>query len=327
MKINLLKYILIFFTLSGNLLSGQDVKVDATLDTSKIWLGDHLNYSFVIEQPADLSLKIPVLKDTLCKSVEILAGPLIDSAILDGNRIRIKGSYLITSFDSGFYEIPPFYAELREETGVKRYYSDYNYLEVLRVRIAPADTTTKIFDIIEPYKAPLSFSEVIPWIFLVALVIIAAWLAWKYARRLFRPSDQPEIAVLPDPAHIIAFRELEILKNEELWQKNQLKTYYSRLTEIVRSYLDNRFNVNSLELTTSETLEALVRKGFKQDGPYNKLKEVLTSADMVKFAKFIPGRDDHTRYFEMSWSFVDETMEKTDASVAPESGERKEAEL
>ena len=59
--------------------------------------------------------------------------------------------------------------------------------------------------------------------------------------------------------------ELEILKEEQLWQKGEVKIYYTRLTEILRKYLENRFRVYSLELTTDETLEALVNTGFKKD--------------------------------------------------------------
>ena len=56
----------------------------------------------------------------------------------------------------------------------------------------------------------------------------------------------------------------------------------------MRQYLENRFKVYSLELTTSETLDALVRTGFKKNESYNQLKSVLTAADLVKFAKYKP---------------------------------------
>jgi len=78
------------------------------------------------------------------------------------------------------------------------------------------------------------------------------------------------------------------LKNDELWQKGEIKKYYTILTDILRQYLENRFRVFSLELTTAETLDTLVKTGFKKDGSYNNLKTVLTGADLVKFAKYNP---------------------------------------
>ncbi len=58
--------------------------------------------------------------------------------------------------------MPPVYAELTAETGIKRFYSDYSLLEVMRVKIAPPDTTAAIFDIIEPYRAPLTIGRYFP---------------------------------------------------------------------------------------------------------------------------------------------------------------------
>ncbi|MBK7480262.1 MAG: hypothetical protein IPI69_11465 [Bacteroidales bacterium] len=94
--------------------------------------------------------------------------------------------------------------------------------------------------------------------------------------------------MVKEPAHVIAFRELELLRDEQLWQKGETKRYYTRLTEIIRQYLENRYGVNSLELTTSETLEALLKTGFKKNELYKRLRSVLNQADLVKFAKYKP---------------------------------------
>ena len=134
----------------------------------------------------------------------------------------------------------------------------------MRVKIAPADTSLKIFDIIQPYRAPVTIGEIIPWLLIIVLLGVLTWAAIKYIPRLKKNKTWVEPIINPDPAHVIAFRELEKLRDEKLWQKGEIKTYYTRLTEILRQYLENRFSVFSLELTTSETLEALVRTGFKK---------------------------------------------------------------
>ncbi|MDO9341365.1 MAG: hypothetical protein Q7T72_12680, partial [Bacteroidales bacterium] len=281
----------------------QEVNVTSSFDTSKIFIGDQIKFTITIDQPSDLRLTLPLFKDTLCKNIEILSGPVIDTSS-QGGRIKIIGKYLVTSFDSGFYQIPPVFAEMKNQNGMKRFYSDYSQLEVMRVKIAPPDTTAKIYDIIKPYRAPLTIGEVLPWVLLVALLGTLVWLAIRFIRKLKKSKKGVEAVIDPDPAHIIAFRELEKLREEQLWQKGEIKYYYTKLTEILRQYLENRFRVFSLELTTTETLAALVKSGFKKDGSYNQLKTVLTGADLVKFAKYNPEPPENESHFQNSWDFV-----------------------
>jgi hypothetical protein len=302
--------------------NGQDVKVTASFDSTRIYIGDQIKFSITVEQPSGLNLTLPLFKDTICKNIDIISGPVIDSSKNTDGRLRIIERYLITSFDSGLYQIPPVYAEMKNDAGLKRFYSDYSRLQVMRVNIAPADTSLKIYDIIEPYRAPVTFGEIIPWVLLIALVGLLTWAAVRFIRKLKKNKPGVEVVINPDPAHVIAFRELEKLKNDELWQKGEIKKYYTRLTEILRQYLENRYNVFSLELTTSETLEALVKTGFKKDGTYNQLKTVLTGADLVKFAKYKPEPEENELHYKNSWDFIQET--KINDVISPEKVQGKE---
>jgi hypothetical protein len=286
---------------------GQDVKVTSSFDSTRIYIGDQIKFTITVEQPSGLSLTIPLLKDTLCKNIDILSGPVIDSSLINGGRIRINEKYLVTSFDSGKYQIPPVYAELKSDAGLKRFYSDYSRLQVMRVNTAPADTSLKIYDIIEPYRAPVTLGEIIPFVLIIALLGVLTWVAIRFIRKLKKNKTGIEKVFNPDPAHVIAFRELDKLRSEELWQKGETKIFYTRLTEILRQYLENRFNVFSLELTTAETLDALVKTGFKKDGSYSQLKTVLSGADLVKFAKYKPEPAENELHFKDSWNFVEIT--------------------
>jgi len=289
--------------------AGQDVKITSSFDSARIFIGDQIRYTITAEKPAGIKLRLPVFKDTISKNIEIISGPKIDSVTDKNGRTRIIHKYLVTSFDSGRYQVKPVFGEVKSESGIKRFFSDYSLLEVNRVKIAPRDTTAKIFDIIAPYRAPVTLGEILPWILLVLLVVAVAWAIMRYIRNHRKSEGTAEIYVPADPAHVIAFRELEVLKNEELWQKGETKRYYTRLTEILRQYLENRFKVYSLELTTAETLEALVKTGFKKDGAFNDLKSVLTGADLVKFAKYNPVADENESHFQNSWKFVQVTKE------------------
>lgn len=287
---------------------GQDVKVTSVFDSSRIYIGDQIKYTITIDQPSNLRLTLPFFKDTLRKNIEIISGPIVDSTNKDG-RTKIIEKYLITSFDSGLYRLPPVFVEMKDEKGLKRFFSDYSQLEVMRVKIAPADTTKKFYDIIKPYKAPLTVGEILPWVILAALFGAILFLAVRYFKKLRRSKTGVEPEIITDPAHVIAFRELEKLREGQLWQKGEVKYYYTKLTEILRQYLENRFRVFSLELTTAETLNALLKTGFKKDGSYNNLKSVLTVADLVKFAKYNPESTENESHFQNSWDFILATKE------------------
>jgi hypothetical protein len=304
------KFIISIFLFFSIIVSSfaQDVKITSSFDSVKIYIGDQIKYTVTIDKPSDLKLSFPVFRDTLCKNIEIISGPRIDSTHQNG-RIRIIQKYLITSFDSGRYQVKPLFAEAKNEGGLKRYYSDYSTLKVMRVKIAPADTTAKIFDIVKPYKAPVTLGEILPWILIGLLAGTLTWAALRYFKKFIKSETAAESFIPSEPAHVIAFRELEKLKSEELWQKGEIKRYYTSLTEILRQYLENRFRVFSLELTTYETLEALVKTGFKKNGSYNDLKSVLTCADLVKFAKYNPVDEENELHFQNSWNFVMATRE------------------
>ncbi len=290
--------------------SGQEVSVNAGFDTSHIYIGDQIRFTVIVDQPAGLGLLISEFKDTIIKNIEILSGPVTDSIRNLNGILRIKKEYLITSFDSGRYQVPPLYAELKTEEGLKRFYSDYSYLEVVRPLITPPDTTAKIFDIVAPYKAPVTIGEVLPWFLLVLLVAAIGYFAFRLYKKYRRSDAGHEVIVIPDPAHVIAFRELEKLKEEKLWQKGEVKEYYSKLTTILRQYLENRYNVYSLELTTHETLNALLSTGFKRDVSFDRLKAVLSGADLVKFAKYNPEPTENESFYQDAWTFVLETKQE-----------------
>ncbi len=292
-----------------SLSNAQEIEVTAAFDSSSMYIGDQINYTVTVIQPSDIELNLQQLKDTLCHNIEIVTGPVTDSVDIQDNMLKTVNRYLVTSFDSGFYEAPPVYAELKSETGIKRFYSDYSPLKVMRVKITPPDSA-KIFDIIEPYSAPVTLGEILPWMLLAIVIAAAIWGIIRLFKKFRKTKEEPEVIVNPDPAHVIAFGDLEKLREEQLWQKGKVKLYYSRLTEILRQYLENRYGVYSLEMTTSETLKALLETGFKKNGLYTSLKTILEGSDLVKFAKYKPDPVENDVHFQNSWTFVEATMQK-----------------
>jgi hypothetical protein len=315
-----------FFSLVTSVVYSQDVKVAAAFDSSKIFIGDQIHFTVTVERPVSILVSLQPLKDTLIKKIEIVKGPLADTAMLKDGRIRISQKYIVTSFDSGYYQVPPVYAELQTINGIKRFYSDYSPLIVLRVKIAPADTTMKIFDIVKPYRAPVTAGEILPWVLLGLVAAAIIWYIIRLVRKLkMQKTGEDTPVVIHEPAHIIALRDLEKLKEEKLWQKGEIKLYYTRLSEIVRQYLENRYGIQSLELTTIETLWLLKKTGFREDELFIKLRTILTGADLVKFAKYNPVGSENELNYESAWDFVsltrlvEEPAEQNE--VKPDKGE------
>ncbi|MGQ9619474.1 MAG: hypothetical protein ACUVTX_00630 [Bacteroidales bacterium] len=294
---------------------GQDVQIKAGFDSSNIYIGDQIKYSITVEKPQNYNLTLPYFKDTVVKNIEILEGPVVDSSIIDNGKVRIRHEYLVTSFDSGFYMVPPVYTEIKTESGVKRYYSDYSWLKVMRVKMSTPDTTSGIFDIIDPGKVPVTVGEIIPWITAIFVAGVLIWLSsklWKQMKKSRKMEIKPETV---EPAHVIAFRELEKLKSEKLWQKGEIKQYYSRLTEIIRQYIWNRYSIPALEMTTVDTLDTLLKNGIKDNESYRKLRTILTGGDLVKFAKYQPEPSENDLHYEYAWDYVKSTMLITQPQV------------
>jgi hypothetical protein len=289
-------------------LQGQEIKVISAPDTSVILIGDRTGFTVTADIPAGVSAEINSAGDTLAGKIVVLRRDPRDTTRLTDGAMRITDRYLITSFDSGTYDIPPFFAERISGDSLIRYYSDYSSLRVLRPDIVLQDTTDVIFDIVAPRTAPVTFSEILPWI-IIALIasamvyLLARFLPRNPLKRFVKPVPPPE------PAHIIALRELQALRSEELWQKGEVKEYYSRLSDILRRYIDNRYGISSPELTTDETVRMLHRAAVTTPGQMGLVKEVLSLSDMVKFAKYVPEAGLHETVYVNAQKFVEETRE------------------
>jgi hypothetical protein len=270
------------------------------------------------ETVAGMDAVLSTMADTLTGKIVILGRSDRDTIISPDGKLTVTDRYLITGFDTGTYSIPPFYAEYISGDSLKRYYSDYSFLRVDRPDISPQDTTDVIFDIVPPRTAPVTFSEILPWlviavISLVFIYLLARFLPRNPLRRFVRPPAQVE------PAHVIALRELYRLRDEQLWQKGEVKEFYSRLSDILRRYIDNRYGIMSPELTTDETVRMLQKAAVTTHDQMSLVKELLSLSDMVKFAKYLPPSEIHEKSHNDGVRFVELTR-KSDVNPEENSG-------
>jgi hypothetical protein len=166
---------------------------------------------------------------------------------------------------------------------------------------------SSIYDVKSPLHVPVGFLELLPFILGgIVLILVIGFLLWYLRRKrmnkpIFRPV-KPE-----EPAHIIAFRELRNLRDEKIWQKSEFKTYYSRLTEIIRRYMYRRYGIQAMEMTSHDILEAWRVSGEQKEDLTDKLRMLLDLADLVKFAKQKPVASENEENMERAYDFVEKT--------------------
>ncbi len=258
----------------------------ASLDTNQILIGEQLKLNVHLTMPEGFLFSWPQWGDTLTSAVEILKKGKIDSAFVDG-QLKLHQQLLLTSFDTGYLAVPPikFAYQKDGDTSLRFISTNPLLMEVLTVQV---DTAQAIKDIKLPMGVPYTFREILPWV-LGGIGIIAIIFALIYYLRkrktgkgLFEAAPKPKL-----PPHIIALDELERLKHKKLWQAGQTKPYYTELTDIVRVYIEGRYNVAAIEMTSDEILEGISKFGINKEA-ITKIKDTLLLADLVKFAKAQP---------------------------------------
>jgi hypothetical protein len=301
---------LLFWSISL-LLVAQGIAPKATFDNSRIIIGDQVKLRLEVECPSDTKVGFPVLPDSLAPYVEIVERFKIDSASAGANRTKFFQEYTVTSFDSGYHSIKPFVFSVKSNGSIDTLKSNSLLLEVHTLpKLDSLLTALKgPIDIKAPYEAPVTFKEVAPVIF---GVLLAAGLIFLilYAMKK-RKINQPFFFIPPkpkEPAHLIALRELDKLKEEKIWQQGKTKQYYSELTSILRQYIENRFDIPALEQTTIETISAFkFKRSLLDDKTFDNLMRILTNADLVKFAKYEPLPDENNMALVDSYFFINQT--------------------
>lgn len=180
---------------------------------------------------------------------------------------------------------------------------------------APQDSTQFLADIKTIVEEPIQLEDFAIFFYAV-LALLLVFLA-IYVFKKFNKKDEIEEEAIPEiirPAHEIAEEKLDGLKSQKLWQQGLIKEYQSKLTFIIREYLENRYDVRALESTTHEILADLKKHDFDSSLNAN-LSEILTMADLVKFAKAKPGESIHESFMIKAYELVNETKENT---VLPE---------
>ncbi|MBR5249864.1 MAG: hypothetical protein IKV28_04670 [Bacteroidales bacterium] len=272
-------------------------------------IGDQTQWEIQLQVTPKTELLLKPLENPAAPGVEVIENWCVDTLSKRQDELTLKVHATLTSFDSGSFKVPGREFYLLHPDG---------QVDTLHVGDLSLEYTTLAVDTTDfvpmPLKAqmhyPVTFQEVAPWGGGGLLLAFLLFVVIRYFRRraanrpLFGPA-KPE-----DPAHVVALRELDKIRSKKLWQNHKEKEYYTEVTDTVRRYIERRYEVSAMELTTPEII-ALLRNYPLPEQEFAELQTLLQDADLVKFAKYTPSEEENERAIPVAVRFVNATFLQT----------------
>lgn len=295
----------------------QVVSVRTSFDKDSVMIGKPLHYNMMVESKPEVDVILPEYSDTITAEVEVLKSFPADTSFVDESRI-ITRRYLVTSFSPGWNTIPPQPVAFQSGDLSDTVYTTADLLTVLAPEV---DTTQAFRPVKPPENAPVTVAEIFPWILIGTGGFLLVTLIWALVWIWLHKDNEPRqmISEPMEPAHVIAFRNLEMLRNEKLPEKGRVKEFYSRLTDIIRMYMVRQFGIHAMESTSLEILEAFSVHNSGGEDLNGKLERLLMLADLVKFAREDPAPAENETHLKSGEDFVEQTY-RMFYTVAEESG-------
>lgn len=282
-------------------------------DTNRLDIGKQMYLTIALEYAIDSEHQVqwPKYNDTLTAAIEILKVLPPDTSLAENSNdhiFKISQRLLITCFDTGLVVIPPV------KIGFNDSIVETNPL--LITMISPkVDDNDNLRDIADIREVNLNFIDWLKknWIWL-AIGLVGIGLVYFFYRHVRITEIEPSAPAPPKkeviPAHIKALEALRVLKEKGKWQRGLLKEYHTDLSDIVRTYIEERFNLMAHERTSKEIISDLKRYGISSDA-LNVLSSALQVADMAKFAKYKPLPEENENAWLQISAFIEKTAEVT----------------
>lgn len=279
------------------------IVVSASIDSTMLFIGDQTALHLQATGEPSEQVQMPVYGETLINGIEIVDRTPVDTTFLKDGRYQLNQTLTLTSFKDSLFYISP----LPFVSGEDTFFSEPLALNVIQP--FEVDSSLAITDIKPVAKAPIWVWGILRWI---VLAILLGGLAYgSYYLAVFigrRKGVIPEAPKEPErPAEEVALEKLDRIKEEKIWQAGQTKEYHTQLTDVVREYIGNRYDVRSSEKTSDETLQAMKPILKDRRELYEQLRKMLSLADLVKFAKWTTTPDENELSLRTAYTFVHET--------------------
>ena len=274
--------------------------IETSVSAATAAVGDPVTIVVTVRHAADAEVRWPDPVDVA--PFELLDPPVAQSAAVDGgleSRLELR----VAAFELGELFFPSLDVEVVGAGGEETTLAT----EAVPVAIESVgrDEGGDIRDIKGPLAIPFAVVTLLPWLAaLLAAAAVAAWLYRRYRRRSTPEALVPELP--PRPAHEIAREALDALEAAGLLERGEIKTWHIRLSDIVRVYVEGRFGVDAMEMTTGEVLDGLLRTDADR-GAVADVQRLLDRCDLVKFAKLRPAIPECRELFPLARRVVDVT--------------------
>lgn len=311
----------------------QRTSVHATIQPAEIQIGEQALINLKVIAPKNQTIQFPIYEKEIVKGLEVLA-MLPSDTLIENEVATMNFRYLVTSFDSTLYYIPHIPVFDGTDTIFSNSFglkvispvlkdSTVAYLELLNSGQTDSIdfNQLQLYDIKEIQKPQFVWTDYlwVLWIILGAIVVILA--VGLIIIMVLRKKNKGYFFTPPIvlPPHTRALKALDKLKEDKIWQQDREKEYYTKITDVLRTYIYERYRVNALEMTSGEILDE-IRKRIESDSDsaMENLSQVLLLADMVKFAKHKPFQDENDLSIMNAYFFVNQTREP---DPIPEKGE------
>ena len=256
--------------------------VEATIDSIEILIGQQVEVSVRTTAKEGSKVEYPDFKpQMITPGVEVVSHADSATVPIDNGMAVFTHKYKLTSFDGKLYYLPPFTVKVNG----KQFKSKSLALKVLEV---PVDTT-KLDQFYGPKDVqdnPFSWSDwsVAFWlsILMLVLLIVAYWLYMRLR------DNKPIVASIKIVKRLLphqkALKEIEVIKAEKMVTSENQKEYYTKLTDTLRKYIEERYGFRAMEMTSSEIIDRLTETQDQQ--ALDELRMLFQTADLVKFAKY-----------------------------------------
>lgn len=285
------------------LLASAQVRVKASLDSTKILIGERTHWTITVDAPKGAQVAYAHFADTtnVPHGIEVLEQHL--DTITNGNAYTWTFHRTLTAWDAHNYELPA----VTVQVNGKDYTTSKLAFNVIETKVDTAATApARPSDGIQ--KSPFLLSEWLPYYVLCLLAVLLLVAAYIINLRLKNQKPlvkrrQPERKLLP---HEKAMRAIEQVKTQYSSSDNaDQKVYYTALTDVLRQYLEDRFGIKAMEMTSAEIVETLRREGNSETN--TELERVFATADLVKFAKYSTQDNEKNYYLGNVVDYIEET--------------------
>lgn len=280
--------------------AGNDFSVKASVDSVSVVQGSKAMLKLeVLKSSGDWTL-IDVPEPGQDYAGVEFSEPKIDTIDHGNGRIELDYNYTIQAFDPGTVTIPPF----RFVSGADTVASDVVTLKVLEVDL---DSLTDINPMESVVSVPTKWYDIFPdWWLWVLIGLAVAGLVVCGVIFFRRKKGFVRVAAPVTPPYELALMRLNELQDRKLPQSGRDKEYYTELTDILRQYLYGRFGINAMEMTSTQIIDTLRHNKETRPGS-DLMKQILSIADFVKFAKVRPLPDDNIKSFNSAMKFVEDS--------------------